>query len=144
MGEIMQLWTECQILISRRSRHRETTSSCPSSFRYCLLGLIVVLGCAGCWAAAGAAGAEAGYVASQDRRSAGETIDDQVLHTALKSKLLADPTVSGLAINVDVFRGDVTLRGYVRTQKEIDRALEIVRNTSGVRSIDSRLVLDRP
>ena len=97
----------------------------------------------GCWIAAGAAGAETGYVASQDKRSAGQTIDDQMILASLKSKLIADPDVSGLSINVDVFQGGVTLRGYVQSQYEIDRAVKLARTTEGVTSVDSRLVLDR-
>lgn len=97
----------------------------------------------GCLVAAGAAGAEAGYVASQENRSAGETIDDQVILTSIKSKLLADPDVSGLNINVDVMKGVVELRGYVSTRDEIERAVTIAQNTRGVQRVDSRLVLDR-
>ena len=97
----------------------------------------------GCWLAVGAVGAEAGYVASQDERTAGETIDDQVLLTKIKAQLLADTEVSGLAINVDVFKKVVTLRGYVKTQEELDRAIQIASAIDGVRNVDSRLVLDR-
>ncbi len=98
----------------------------------------------GCWLGAGALGAEAGYVASQEERSAGETIDDQVILTSVKSKLVGDPEVSGLSINVDVFKGVVQLRGYVDSQSEIDRAIRLAQETKGVARVDSRLVLDRP
>ena len=98
----------------------------------------------GCLVAAGAAGAEGAYVASQEHRSVGETIDDQVVLTSVKSTLIADPEVSGLGINVDVFQGEVTLRGYVKTQREIDRAIDLASSTAGVKSVESRLVLDRP
>ncbi len=97
----------------------------------------------GCWLAAGAAGAEGGYIASQDNRTAGQTIDDQAILTSVKTKLLADPDVSGLKINVDVFQGVVTLRGYVKNQSEINRAIELANATSGVKRVDSKLVLDR-
>lgn len=110
----------------------------------CIFGLATMLATLnGCILAAGAAGAEAGYVASQEKRTVGETIDDQVILSSVKSKLLADPDVSGLAINVDVDRGNVTMRGYVKTQHEVDRAIELARGTEGVVSVDSRMVLDR-
>ncbi len=102
-----------------------------------------VLSLSGCLLAAGAAGGEAAYVATQDDRTAGQTIDDQVIHTSIKSKLLADPDVSGLDINVDVNKGQVQLRGYVKTQKEIDRAVQIAQLTDGVKGVESRLVLDK-
>lgn len=97
----------------------------------------------GCWAAAGAVGAEAGYVAAQDDRSAGETIDDQTILAAVKSKLIADQEVSGLSINVDVHKGIVTLRGYIQTQSEINRAIQLTRSVNGVKSVESKLVLDK-
>lgn len=107
-------------------------------------GAITIGACvSGCLVAAGAAGAEAGYVASQENRSAGQTIDDQVILTSVKSKLLADPDVSGLNINVDVMKGVVELRGYVKSPQEIERAVTIAQNTDGVRRVDSRLVLDQ-
>lgn len=96
----------------------------------------------GCIAAVGAAGAEAGYLASQEERSVGETIDDQVILTSIKSKLMRDPDVSGLSINVDVHKGAVELRGYLRSNYEIKRAITIARETRGVRSVTSLLVLD--
>ncbi len=110
------------------------------AFSVVLIGVCGAL--SGCLLAAGAAGAEAGYVASQEDRSAGETIDDQTILASVKSKLLADPDVSGLNINVDVFKGQVTLRGYVKSQDEINRAVKLARSTSGVTSVESRMVLD--
>ena len=113
--------------------------------RHRLLAVVAVIvpALSGCWLAAGAVGAEAGYIASQDKRTAGETIDDQVIHSSIKSSMLADSEVSGLKINVDVNRGNVELRGYVPTQHEIDRAVEIAQKTKGVASVKSLLVLDR-
>ena len=112
-----------------------------------LISLLVVgmgsLSLTGCWLAAGAVGAEGGYIASQDNRTAGQTIDDQAILASLKTKMLTDPDVSGLKINVDVYQGVVTLRGYVKTQGEVNRAIELANSTSGVKRVDSKLVLDR-
>ena len=98
----------------------------------------------GCLLGAGAVGGEAAYIASQDERSAGETIDDQLILTSLKSSLIADPNISGLRINVDVDKGTVTLRGYVNTQSEIDRIITTAYSTRGVTHVDSKLVLETP
>jgi hyperosmotically inducible periplasmic protein len=100
------------------------------------------VGLSGCWLGAGAVGAEGAYIASQEKRTAGQTIDDQVILTSLKTRMLADPEVSGLNINVDVFKGIVQLRGYVKTQTEINRAIALAQSVEGVRSVESRLVLD--
>lgn len=114
-------------------------------FRYFFtIGLIITLplSFSGCLLAVGAVGAEAGYVASQEDRSTGQTIDDQLILTSIKSKLLADSEVSGLNINVDVHKGNVTLRGYTHSANEIDRAIEIARATKGVASVESKMVLE--
>ena len=109
------------------------------------LGLLLgasVLSLGGCWVAAAGVGGEAGYLASQEDRTAGQTIDDQAISTSIKTKLLADSSTPGLKIDVDTFKNAVTLRGYVRTQAEADAALRIARRTSGVTTVDSRIIVD--
>jgi len=108
-----------------------------------LISGFICLSLGGCWVVAGAAGAEAGYIGAQDNRSTGQTIDDQAIVAKIKTKMIADPVVSALSINVDSFKSDVTLRGYVKTEAEIDRAIEISKGTSGVRSVESKIVLDK-
>ena len=105
---------------------------------------IVNCSLSGCVLFAAGAGAEAGYVASQEGRTTGETIDDQTIVASVKTKMLADPDVSGLAINVDSYKANVTLKGYVKTQREMDRAMELAQGTRGVKSVVSKMVLDQP
>lgn len=97
----------------------------------------------GCWLVAAGAGAEAGYVAAQEDRTVSETLTDQRITAAVKSALIADDLVPGFRINVDTFRGNVTLRGYVNDPRAIDRAMAIASSIDGVRDVDNRLVLDR-
>jgi hyperosmotically inducible periplasmic protein len=104
--------------------------------------LFVALSQNSCWLGAGVVGGEAGYIASQEERSVGQTIDDQVIHSSIKSRLVADPLTSALRINVDVNKGYVTLRGYLKSYQEIERSIEIARLTRGVKGVDSRLILD--
>lgn len=99
-------------------------------------------GLSGCVLAAAGAGAEAGYIASQEDRSAGETIDDQAIVAKVKTTLLADSEVSGLDINVDSFKGVVTLKGVVETARERDKAISLARSVSGVRDVQSKLFIE--
>ena len=53
--------------------------------------------------------------------------------------MLADATVSGLKINVDTADGVVSLTGDVASTIEKRRALEIARETDGVKSVKDQL-----
>ena len=44
-------------------------------------------------------------------KSVGETIDDATITASVKTSLLNDPQVGGLRIDVDTFKGVVTLSG---------------------------------
>ena len=113
--------------------------------QYLLHGVALLCVCAslsGCWAVAAGAGAEAGYVASQEDRTVGETIDDQAIVTSIKTKLLADQEVSGFDINVDSYKGVVTLKGVVDSHDEAAKAIRIAREVSGVQRVESKLFVE--
>jgi osmotically-inducible protein OsmY len=65
-------------------------------------------------------------------KTVGETIDDTAITTRVKTAMLNDPAVGGLRIDVDTFKGVVTLSGRVKTQAERDQAINLARRTSGV------------
>lgn len=102
--------------------------------------LLLCLGVTGCWAAVVGVGAEAGYIAAQEDRSALETLEDQRITAAIKSAFIADPIVSALDINVDTHKKYVTLRGFIDSEREASRAIEIARQTKGVIQVKSQLV----
>ncbi len=108
-----------------------------------LAGILLSVGVAsvlsGCLLAAAGAGAEAAYVATQEDRTTGEVIDDQRITATIKSKLLADQSVSGMDVNVDTSKGNVTLRGVLRTQAQVEKTVELARSVTGVKSISAEL-----
>jgi hyperosmotically inducible periplasmic protein len=67
------------------------------------------------------------------------TLSDPALTGAIKTALLADGLVKGLKIDVDARDAVVTLTGDVRSQAERDRALQIARDTPGVKDVQDRL-----
>lgn len=83
--------------------------------------------------------AVAGCATKPGAKSTGEVVDDAVITTKVKTALLADPDVSGLAINVDTYKGQVTLTGNVKTGAQITRAEDITRSIKGVTSVKSNL-----
>jgi hyperosmotically inducible protein len=74
-----------------------------------------------------------------------ETLDrtDPGITAEIKTKLLADPFVSGLKIDVDTKDRVVTLKGTVGSQAEKDRALAIARETERIVKVDDQLTVRR-
>jgi osmotically-inducible protein OsmY len=72
-------------------------------------------------------------------KSVGETIDDATITAQVKTALLNDPQVAGLKIDVDTFKGVVTLSGAVKTTAERDKAIALARQTKGVKDVKSTL-----
>jgi osmotically-inducible protein OsmY len=68
-------------------------------------------------------------------------LTDPAVTASVKGKLLADPQVGGLKIDVDTRDGMVTLTGTVSSQAEKDEALRIARDTAGVRNVEDRLTV---
>jgi osmotically-inducible protein OsmY len=68
-----------------------------------------------------------------------ETVTDPAITAALKTSLLADPSVGGLKIDVDTKDSVVTLSGNVATADEKARAEEIAKGTRGVTSVVNQL-----
>jgi len=73
----------------------------------------------------------------------GDAASDATITGAVKTKLLADPDVAALKIDVDTTNGVVTLTGNVKTAAERDEALRIARETDGVKSVVDRLTIGR-
>jgi osmotically-inducible protein OsmY len=70
---------------------------------------------------------------------AGVAVTDAAITSAVKAKFLADTTVQGLKIDVDTNGGMVTLNGMVSSRAEADRAMNLARNTTGVKGVHSNL-----
>ncbi|HET9270792.1 MAG TPA: BON domain-containing protein [Vicinamibacterales bacterium] len=66
---------------------------------------------------------------------------DAGITTAVKNKLIADDLVKARQINVDTADKVVTLTGEVRTQAEESRALQIARDTNGVRDVIDQITV---
>ena len=72
-------------------------------------------------------------------KSVGDTIDEATISTHVKTALLNDPVVGGLRIDVDTFKGVVTLSGRVRTKEEEAKAMGLARKIGGVTDVKSSL-----
>jgi len=85
----------------------------------------------------------AGNVATptEENRSAGAVVDDAMLTTKVKTALLADSDIKGLAINVDTSQGVVSLNGEVKNQAQVDRAAKLAGEVDGVKSVLNNLTI---
>ena len=70
-------------------------------------------------------------------RTLGEHIDDAGITMRVKAKLLEDPNVKGLKIDVDTRDGVVFLTGSVSGEAEKNRAIELARTTEGVKDVQA-------
>jgi hyperosmotically inducible periplasmic protein len=84
-----------------------------------------------------------GCSAMTGRQSVGEAASDSGITTKVKSNLLADSMVGGLAIDVDTTNGVVSLNGVVNSQAERMRAVQVAQAVNGVKQVDGRNLVVR-
>ncbi|MEW6593335.1 MAG: BON domain-containing protein [Thermodesulfobacteriota bacterium] len=71
-------------------------------------------------------------------RSVGQALDDKNLGVKIKAKLIGEPGIRSLAVDVDVYRGVVHLTGTVESAAQKTKILELTRSTPGtVRIVDN-------
>lgn len=75
------------------------------------------------------------------KRSVGEVIDDSVVTNKLKVKYLRDKVVKGFRVDIDTWKGVVSLRGKFESQDQIDRAIDIAERQPGVGEVKSYLII---
>jgi hyperosmotically inducible periplasmic protein len=79
----------------------------------------------------------------EPNRTVGQTIDDASITMKVKAKLLDDPNVKGLKIDVDTRQGVVYLTGSVATSQVRDQAIKLARETEGVKDVQANLDVAR-
>jgi hyperosmotically inducible protein len=85
--------------------------------------------------------AAAGCAGTATTKSTGDVVDDATIATKVKAKLIEDPVVKAMNIQVETFKGTVQLSGFASSQAEADRAVQLARETSGVRSVKNDIRL---
>lgn len=72
-------------------------------------------------------------------KTVGETIDDATITTRVKTAFINDPVVGAARIDVDTFKGIVTLSGRVKSKQEEEKAIALARSIRGVSDVKSTL-----
>lgn len=75
-------------------------------------------------------------------KTVGDTIDDATITTRVKTAFVNDPVVGALRIDVDTFKGLVTLSGRVKSKDEEEKAIALARKTKGVTDVKSTVVIE--
>ena len=80
-----------------------------------------------------------GYLVGKDERTAKIIFKDTSISTEINTRYLADDLVSIFEIDVNTYRGLVTLTGTVSDSQVADRAIEIAQEVEGVLEVNSLL-----
>ncbi|MCD4722481.1 MAG: BON domain-containing protein [Desulfobacula sp.] len=113
--------------------------------RYLLLSfaLIISLIFAGCGAAVIGGAAYGGHKGATDERSIGTMMDDSIISTTVKTKMIGDEFVKARHIDVDVLNGVVYLIGVVESLSQKRMAADIARGVEGVRRVENQLLIGK-
>ncbi len=71
----------------------------------------------------------------------GEYVDDAMITTRVKAAVLKEASLKSAEINVETFKGRVQMSGFINSQADINRAVEVALGVKGVVSVanDMRL-----
>ncbi|MBC7453255.1 MAG: BON domain-containing protein [Massilia sp.] len=77
----------------------------------------------------------AGCASTPTKEGTGEYIDDSVITAKVKAKIFNEPSIKATEINVETFKGDVQLSGFVAQAQDAQKAVELARSVKGVVSV---------
>jgi osmotically-inducible protein OsmY len=76
-----------------------------------------------------------GCASTPSQEGTGEYFDDSWITTKIKAAMFNESTLKSAEINVETFKGEVQLSGFVSSAEDINKALELARATKGVKSV---------
>ncbi len=82
-----------------------------------------------------------GCASTSKSEGTGEYVDDAVLTTKVKAAIFNEPTLKSSEINVETYKGTVQLSGFVNSQADINKAVDVARSVKGVVSVKNSMKL---
>lgn len=76
-----------------------------------------------------------GCASTSGHEGTGEYVDDTVITSKVKYAVMSEDTLKSSEINVETYKGVVQLSGFVTSEKEIAKAVEVTRTVKGVKSV---------
>ncbi len=83
----------------------------------------------------------AGCAGTSKRESTGEYIDDSTITTKVKTEIFKDPMLKVLQINVESYKGEVQLSGFVDSRQAAEKAEYVAAEVDGVKAVKNNLVV---
>ena len=91
----------------------------------------------------GVKGVENGMTLKEGKVTVGNTVDDGIMTSRVKSALISEPTIKSLDISVVTRKGEVQLSGFVDNQAQIDKAIMVARSVEGVKGLANELSIKK-
>ncbi|MHB1012431.1 MAG: BON domain-containing protein [Desulfobacteria bacterium] len=82
-----------------------------------------------------------GCASTQKREGTGEYLDDSAITAKVKAAIFNEPSLKVLQINVETFKGEVQLSGFVDTAQSVKKAGEVAHGVKGVVSVKNNLIV---
>jgi len=82
-----------------------------------------------------------GCASTSKKEGTGEYVDDSVITTKVKAAVFNEPSLKSSEINVETFKGVVQLSGFVGTDADINKAVEVAHGVKGVTSVKNDMQL---
>jgi hyperosmotically inducible protein len=83
----------------------------------------------------------AGCASTATQEGTGEYVDDSVITGKVKAAILGEPGLKVAEINVETYKGVVQLSGFVSSQADADKAVEVARGVKGVKSVTNKMTV---
>ena len=83
----------------------------------------------------------AGCASGSQQATAGQYIDDTTVTARVKTAIYQEPTLKSAEINVETFKGQVQLSGFVTTRANMERASVVAKGVNGVTAVKNDLRL---
>lgn len=109
--------------------------------KHILLVFSLIAITAGCAPVLVGGAAVGGYYVGKDDRSIGTITDDAAITGKINGKFAKSDLIRVFDINVDTYKGVVTLYGRVASQAAADQAISLAQQTAGVQRVISKLTI---
>ena len=76
-----------------------------------------------------------GCASTSTQESTGQYLDDSVITTKVKAAIFNEPTLKSAEINVETFKGQVQLSGFVSSWANVNQAVAVAKGVGGVTSV---------